>query len=90
MDVLEKLVDLHHQATTEHSHYYTASVIREAMEEIAALRLQLRAAQQIAPADGSALALLRRLREWDQLPQTGDGPYWMREIDAALADAGRR
>jgi hypothetical protein len=28
--------------------------------------------------------LVRRLRAWDQLPYTGDGPYWMREIDAAL------
>lgn len=33
------------------------------------------------------LFLLQRLREWDQLPHTGDGPFWIREIDKALAKA---
>ena len=41
-DILEKLVDLHKQATTENSHFYVASVCKEAMEEIAALRLKLK------------------------------------------------
>jgi hypothetical protein len=27
---------------------------------------------------------LRRLRQWDHLDGAGDGPYWKREIDAAL------
>lgn len=37
-DILEKMLDLHKQATTEHSHHYTASVLQEAMLEIAQLR----------------------------------------------------
>jgi hypothetical protein len=28
--------------------------------------------------------LARRLRAWDHLPLTGDGPFWMRELDALL------
>jgi hypothetical protein len=32
-----------------------------------------------------AHALLRRIREWDQLPTTADGPYWISEIDKVLA-----
>jgi len=42
MDILEKLVDLHAQATKERSHYYTGAVIKQAMEEISILRLKLR------------------------------------------------
>jgi len=41
MDVLEKLADLRKQATTENSHFYTASVILEAIHEIGNLRLRL-------------------------------------------------
>jgi len=41
-DILEKLVDLHKQATVERSHHYTAQVITEAMTEIAQLRLERR------------------------------------------------
>ena len=41
MDIIEKLVDLHKQATTENDHYYTASVIKEAIEEILTLRRKL-------------------------------------------------
>lgn len=41
-DILEKLVDLHKQATTERSHFYVAACIKEAMEEIAKLRLRQR------------------------------------------------
>lgn len=42
-DIIEKLVDLHKQATTERSHYYVASVVREAIAEIQMLREQLAA-----------------------------------------------
>lgn len=35
--LLEKLEDLHKQATTENSHHYTASVLKEAMEVIRSL-----------------------------------------------------
>jgi hypothetical protein len=37
-DILKKLIDLHKQATVERSHYYTGSVIREALDEIVRLR----------------------------------------------------
>lgn len=38
MTTLEKLEDLHKQATTEQSHFYTARVIKEAIEEIKRLQ----------------------------------------------------
>lgn len=41
MDILDKLEDLHKQATVDRSHYYTGSLIREAIEEIADLRRQI-------------------------------------------------
>ncbi len=34
MSIIEKLEDLHKQATTERSHYYVASCCREAIAEI--------------------------------------------------------
>jgi hypothetical protein len=34
-------------------------------------------------------AMLRRLRAWDMLDVAGDGAYWKREIDAALAARGK-
>lgn len=37
-DVLDKLLDLHKQATTERSHYYVASIVKTAALEIIALR----------------------------------------------------
>ena len=42
--------------------------------EIAALEAKLEAVER----------LLRRLHEWDMMDVAGDGPYWRREIDAAL------
>lgn len=41
VDILEKIADLHVQATREKSHYYTASVLREALEEIRRLRRRI-------------------------------------------------
>lgn len=41
MTILEKLRDLHLQATKERSHFYVGSVCDEAAIEIAALRTQL-------------------------------------------------
>lgn len=38
MDVLDKLRDLHLQATVERSHYYVASVVQAAIAEINRLR----------------------------------------------------
>jgi hypothetical protein len=40
-DVLAELEDLLKQATQERSHYYTASVLKKAIEEIAVLRWRL-------------------------------------------------
>lgn len=40
-DIMTKLRNLHKQATTENTHYYTASVLTEAMQEIAALRIEI-------------------------------------------------
>lgn len=48
MDILEKLRDLHKQATTERSHFYVASCCGEAIGEIARLRAELHEAQRIA------------------------------------------
>lgn len=33
------------------------------------------------------LALLQRLETWDHMQSAGDGPYWLREIRAAIAKA---
>jgi hypothetical protein len=40
-DILFKLADLYQQATTEHSHYYTADILAKAMIEISKLRAEL-------------------------------------------------
>jgi len=37
-DILDALIDLHKQATTEHSHYYTEEVLGRAIIEIIRLR----------------------------------------------------
>jgi hypothetical protein len=37
-DILDRLKDLHIQATKERSHYYTGSCIRDAIAEISMLR----------------------------------------------------
>jgi len=37
-DIINKLIDLHHQATKERSHYYSGKLIKEAIEEIVRLR----------------------------------------------------
>lgn len=41
LDILVKLVDLRKQATEERPHYYTGSVIKDAIIEIMRLRVQL-------------------------------------------------
>lgn len=41
MNILDKLVDLHIQATVERSHNYTGAVIREAIVEIDRLQLEI-------------------------------------------------
>ena len=37
-DVIAELVDLHKQATTEHSHFYVAKCINSAISEITIMR----------------------------------------------------
>jgi hypothetical protein len=37
-DIIDRLIDLHHQATKERSHNYTGTCIKEAIEEIVRLR----------------------------------------------------
>lgn len=41
-DILDKLIDLHHQATKEKSHYYSGKCIKDAIEEIVRLRTIIR------------------------------------------------
>ena len=41
MDILEKLRNLHKQATTENSHFYVANTVLEAIHEIKVLRCKL-------------------------------------------------
>lgn len=41
IDILTRLADLHKQATTENSHYYTAQCITEAIDEIVHLRFKI-------------------------------------------------
>ena len=39
-DIIEKLLDLQKQATLERSHFYVASCITEAIQEIVRLRIE--------------------------------------------------
>lgn len=41
MELIEKMEDLLKQAQTERSHYYVASVLRDAIHEIWTLRLEI-------------------------------------------------
>lgn len=40
MDIVDKLSDLHVQATTDRSHYYVGACCKEAIDEITRLRRQ--------------------------------------------------
>lgn len=42
MDLLDKIKDLHKQATEEKSHYYVGSVLKECFTEISCLRFKLK------------------------------------------------
>lgn len=50
-DIVEKLFDLHKQATKERSHYYVGSLVRDAIDEIMKLRKQLEADVVIPASD---------------------------------------
>lgn len=45
-DILEKLADLHEQATKERSHFYVHKIVGEAIKEISKLRTRIRRYQQ--------------------------------------------
>jgi len=49
-DLLVRMRDLHKQATTEKSHFYTAKVVSAAMVEISRLRIAHRALEEITTA----------------------------------------
>lgn len=49
-DILERLVDLHKQATTERSHYYVARCCLDAINEIKRLRYQVDLCLRVAKA----------------------------------------
>lgn len=55
-DIMEVLRDLHKQATTENSHFYTAKVITAAMVEIQKLRIAVNAMME-ASEDGDTIAV---------------------------------
>jgi len=42
MDIIDKLLDLQKQATLERSHYYVASCVTEAIQEIVSLRRRVK------------------------------------------------
>jgi len=50
MDIIDKLLDLQKQATLERSHYYVASCITEAIQEIKSLRVHI-ASKPVIEAD---------------------------------------
>jgi hypothetical protein len=61
--ILSKLADLHKQATTERSHYYVASVVREAITAINRLQEMLNHFGRLAEQDHNHLtAEIDRLR----------------------------
>lgn len=69
MDILEKLGDLHKQATTERSHFYVASTVIEAIHEISTLRLKLNTS------DNTDYAKCAR----ELIALTNDGEYWLEQ-----------
>jgi len=52
MDIVDKLLDLQKQATLEHSHYYVAACVTEAIQEIVLLRQELGCRDWISIDDG--------------------------------------
>lgn len=54
-DILDKLRDLHMQATVERSHFYVGGCVTEAIQEISAMRQFLRGLQGAIEAEGYAI-----------------------------------
>ncbi len=53
--------------------------------EIARTRAMLTYAASLQRREDALRNLVRRFREWDDLPGRADGPYWMAEADRVLA-----
>jgi hypothetical protein len=86
MTLIEALKDLHYQATTERSHYYTGKLVKQSIARIEALEQALRDARTWHEAADKALS---------KQPPSSDGSWQrlqhqeqMAEIDAALAQTG--
>lgn len=41
--------------------------------------------EQLRAENEALLSLVRRLKQWDDMPARSDGPYWLREADIVLA-----
>lgn len=54
-DIVDKLFDLHKQATAERSHFYVGSCVTEAIQEIISTRQFLRGLQSAIEAEGYAI-----------------------------------
>lgn len=59
IDLIERLEDLHKQATVERSHYYTGKCIRDAIEEIKMLRGMLGDITRAAADKNGEIAMLK-------------------------------
>lgn len=66
-DVLDRIADLHKQATTEKSHYYTASTLEACSNEIKRLRAALNAVRTPFASTLAHEAALERLRQINRL-----------------------
>lgn len=57
--------------------------LKEAIDTLKAYRV-VHESVASATSPTNAVELLKRIRQWDMLDVTGDGPYWKGEIDKAL------
>ena len=67
MDILDKLRDLHKQATTERSHYYVASCCNEAIatiERLSRIEDDLKNVFRAALAEPDGVSLVKRLTDY--------------------------
>lgn len=79
-DILDRLVDLHKQATTERSHYYVASCCVSAIWEIKRLRAEIAAEREECAKIADA--------EEEKAYEMDCADYWCREIAAKIRARG--
>ena len=60
-DIIDKLKDLHKQATTERSHYYVASCCKEAIAEIERLRADLMRIEDFSSDQGGVVKIVNEM-----------------------------